>query len=225
MAVAHCRRRGRNATTDGGRSSTTPAVSVEPILDVKVCGCISAQNYMGEADDFFLNVEPRRLSYFTFDWRRDCWETTERLEAHLRKVKRSTASRRRSSCTAWAAISCSPRSIAARSSSTARSYAAHLRRLHRLLPPCAARHARRAQHEARRPTDGRHMGMRLPGSVPARRPAARRRRRQAAHGISRREGVGGAAGARPIPVDWYDVADWERLKLGPWMGGATVSPR
>ena len=52
-----------------------------PILDVKVCGCISAQNYMGEADDFFLNVEPRRLSYFTFDWRRDCWETTERLEA------------------------------------------------------------------------------------------------------------------------------------------------
>ena len=35
-------------------------VSAEPILDVKVCGCISAQNYMGEADAFFLNVEPRR---------------------------------------------------------------------------------------------------------------------------------------------------------------------
>ena len=81
----------------------------------------------------------------------------------------------------------------------------------------------RGGDEARRPADGRHMGMRLPGSVPARRPAARRRRRQAAHGISRREGPGGAAGQlRPIPVDWYEVADWERLKLGPWMGGATA---
>ena len=60
-------RRRRWAQELDGRS-----VSAEPMLRLHLAAL--AQNYMGEAsvDDFFLNVEPRRLSYFTFDWRRDC---------------------------------------------------------------------------------------------------------------------------------------------------------
>ena len=199
-------------------------VSAEPILDVKVCGCISAQNYMGEADDFFLNVEPRRLSYFTFDWRRDCWETTERLEAHLRKVKEEHGEPPQiivhsMGCNfVLAALHRCPDLIHSTilCGGTFGGCIGFYHLVQRGMPVGLNTKLVDPQTVA---TWACVFQVASPPGDPLLDAGDGKRHMELVDAKVLKE----QQELRPIPVDWYDVADWERLKLGPWMGGATVS--
>lgn len=215
--------RGANGRWVQGTDGST--CHAAPIRNVKLCGLCSVQNYLGEMDEYFTNVARRRFSYFTFDWRRDCFEIMSKLEAHLQAIREKEGEPAQVvahslGCNFVLGVLHSRPELFHSVIFAGGIFGGCIGFYHLLQRGMAVGFNSKMINPKTVATWASVYQVASPPEDPLMEGGEDGRRHlQLVDEKALRE----RGEIKTIDVDWYDISEWERLRLGPWQGGGEVS--